>query len=70
MSQTVKQPDEATDELSEPARRALELGAVVHRRTHFGPFVSDIRVIGPLDVRELIDRCDPDALADQDLAEE
>ncbi len=62
MSQTVKHSDEATDELSDVERRALQLGAVVHRRTRFGPFVPDpvLRVVGPLDVRELMGRCDPD----------
>ena len=62
MNQTVKPLDEATEELSEPARRALEMGAIVHRRSRFGPFVPDptFRVIGPLDVRELMGRCDPD----------
>lgn len=60
MSQTAKQPNETDDGLSEPQRRALELGAVVHYRSNWEPFVSDIRVIGPLDVRELMGRCDPD----------
>lgn len=66
MSQTVQQPNEIDDDLSEAQRRALEMGAVVHRRTRFDPFVSDIRVVGPLDVRELMGRCDPDDRDDRD----
>ncbi len=72
MSQTVKRPDETTDELSQVERRALQLGAVVHRRTRFGPFVPNpmLRVVGPLDVRELIGRCDPDDEIDALRSEE
>ncbi len=70
MSQTMQQPNETNDELSEPQRRALEMGAVVHRRTRYGPFVSDIRVVGPLDVRELMGRCEPEDPSDRELAAE
>lgn len=70
MNQTVQQPNETSDEAAETRREALRRipGVVVHRRTRFGPFVPDpmLRVIGPLDVRELIGRCDPD---DDDLDE-
>ncbi len=70
MSQTVKQPDETTDELSEPQRRALAMGAVVHRRSNWEPFVPLMRVAYPVDVRELMGRCDPDEFDDRSLPDE
>ena len=64
MSVPEKHPIQSSEETVEAWREALRRipGVVVHERTRFGPFVPDprLRVIGPLDVRELMGRCDPD----------
>ncbi len=64
MSLTEKHPARSAEDAAEARREELRRlpGVVVHERRRFDPFVPSpqLRVVGPLDVRELMGRCDPD----------
>ncbi len=59
-------PADEDDEVAEARRERLRRDPTViwHTRTNFEPFVSGIRVTHPVDVLELIGRCDDDDCED------
>lgn len=70
MSSIAKRPQPTTGDVAEARREALrrDPAVIVHRRTKVGPFVSQIHVAHPVDVLDLMGRCEPDDSDDQDRA--